>query len=295
MHALVAGWFSFENMGTTAGDLISKDIVCDWLREAGVSFDVALTSQFADAGAVDIYQADPNKYTDLVFVCGPFGNGWPVTDMLTRYSNCRMTGVNLSMLQPTSEWNPFTLLYERDDFTTSFPDIVFYGRKKRVPVVGLILAHKQKEYGKNSLHERANQSFEELIARTEMSVVHIDTALEKNAGGLRTAAEVETLIAAMDVVLTTRLHGTVLALKNAVPVIPIDPVAGGAKITLQVKSIGWPILFGADNVESVEMDKAFRYCLTEEATVKSAECAVRAIEITAERKRKFISDFVKLK
>ena len=47
---------------------------------------------------------------------------------------------------------------------------------------------------------------------------------------LRTAEEVESLIARMDVVLTTRLHGLVLALKHGVPVVAIDPIAGGAKL-----------------------------------------------------------------
>jgi hypothetical protein len=35
MKILVAGWFSFEGMGATAGNLLSKDIVCDWLDQAG--------------------------------------------------------------------------------------------------------------------------------------------------------------------------------------------------------------------------------------------------------------------
>ena len=42
MKALVAGWFSFEGMGATAGDLMVRDVVCDWLGEAGMAFDIAL-------------------------------------------------------------------------------------------------------------------------------------------------------------------------------------------------------------------------------------------------------------
>jgi hypothetical protein len=36
MKILVSGWFSFEQMGATAGDLYSKDIVCQWLDSASV-------------------------------------------------------------------------------------------------------------------------------------------------------------------------------------------------------------------------------------------------------------------
>ncbi len=46
----------------------------------------------------------------------------------------------------------------------------------------------------------------------------------------------------MDIVVTTRLHGMVLALKNGVPAIAVDPIVGGAKITQQARAINWPIL-----------------------------------------------------
>ena len=35
MKCLVAGWFSFEQMGATAGDLLAKDLVCSWVERAG--------------------------------------------------------------------------------------------------------------------------------------------------------------------------------------------------------------------------------------------------------------------
>lgn len=53
--------------------------------------------------------------------------------------------------------------------------------------------------------------------------------IEWNKGGLRSQDIIMSLISPMDLVITTRLHGTVLAIKNGVPAIPIDPVSGGAK------------------------------------------------------------------
>lgn len=38
-----------------------------------------------------------------------------------------------------------------------------------------------------------------------------------------------TVLSRMDVVVTTRLHGLVLALKCGVPVLAVDPVAGGER------------------------------------------------------------------
>ena len=68
--------------------------------------------------------------------------------------------------------------------------------------------------------------------------------------------------------ITTRLHGTVLSLKNEVPVIAIDPEIGGWKIRRQAELIGWPVVFNVDDVTEEALQKALEYCLTEEARVK---------------------------
>jgi hypothetical protein len=41
---LVAGWFSFEKGAATAGDLLARDVVCEWLESAGFAYDVALAA-----------------------------------------------------------------------------------------------------------------------------------------------------------------------------------------------------------------------------------------------------------
>jgi hypothetical protein len=277
MYTLVAGWFSFEGMGTTAGDLIAKDIICNWLTEAEISFDVAILDTFQKEGGIDWQKADPMQYTHIIFVCGPFGNGWPITDFLSRFSMSKLVGINLSLIESLDKWNPFTLLYERDSSRGSNPDITFYALPPKIPVVGVILVHKQKEYGDRARHEVANAAVERLTTSQEMSVIKIDTALENNLGGLRTPGEVEATIARMEVVITTRLHGTVLSLKNRVPVIPIDPIAGGAKITQQVRTLEWPVLFNVENLSDKAITEAFKYTLTEEAKRQARECSQKAI------------------
>ena len=61
-------------MGATAGDLLARDVVCRWLRESGVPHDVALAPPFR--GGVDWRAVDPRAYRHVVFVCGPFGDGY---------------------------------------------------------------------------------------------------------------------------------------------------------------------------------------------------------------------------
>jgi hypothetical protein len=67
VKALVAGWFSFEGAGATAGDLLAKDLVCEWLQHAGFSYDVALGPPFS--GGVDWMSVNPDEYhTSFSFV-----------------------------------------------------------------------------------------------------------------------------------------------------------------------------------------------------------------------------------
>ncbi len=274
MKILVAGWFSFEEMGATAGDILSKDVVCNWLTEAGYPFDVAKAPPFR--GGVDWRTVDPNAYSHIVFVCGPFGNGWPVTEFLERYKSCQLIGMNLTMLHDLNDWNPFDVLFERDSSERTNPDLSIAASSKRVPVVGLIQSHKQKEYRDRALQDIAHTIIHTFIESRELAVVEIDTRLDNNKTGLRTPAEIESLIARMDVVITTRLHGTVLALKQGVPVIPIDPIRGGAKIEKQVKTLGWPIVLYTESLTQNGMSGAFDYCLTGEAKQKARECIEKA-------------------
>jgi Polysaccharide pyruvyl transferase len=274
VKALVAGWFSFEGMGATAGDVLARDVACAWLERAGRRYDVAVAPPFT--GGVDWRSADPAEYAELVFVCGPIGNGPPLDELLARFAGSRLVGLDLSLLQPLREWDPFDVLVERDSERAARPDISLAAAAPHVPVVGLVLIHPQPEYGPRDRHAEANGALRDLVANREAAVVEIDTRLDANATGLRTAAEVESLIARMDVVLTTRLHGLVLALKNAIPVLAVDPVAGGAKISRQAQALGWPFALGAHELDERRLREAFEHCLTDEARAEAARVGARA-------------------
>jgi hypothetical protein len=287
MKTLVAGWFSFEQMGASAGDLLARDVVCDWLQVAGRPFDVALAPPFQ--GGVDWRSVDPTDYSDVAFVCGPFGNGEPVVDFLKRFEGRRLAGVNLSMLEPLDVWNPFDLLLERDSSAGSNPDLTFLSAAPRVPVVGVILIDNQQEYGKRDRLREANAAIRRLVASRRMAAVPIDTRLDENKTGLRTPEEIESLIARMDLVLTTRLHGTVLAIKNGVPAVAVDPVAGGAKIRRQAETIGWPVILASENLTAAALESAFDYCLTAEARAKAKACAAAAAETLKSARDRFLA------
>ncbi|MEA2094796.1 MAG: polysaccharide pyruvyl transferase family protein [Pseudomonadota bacterium] len=275
MRVLVTGWFSFEQMGASAGDLLARDLVCSWLKRAGCHYDVAVAAPFS--GGIDWRDSSADDYDAVLFICGPFGNGPPVTDFLEYFSGVPLFGLNLSMLQALDVWNPFQLLLERDSSEARRPDLVFLSSQPKVPVAGLILVHPQEEYGERAMHKVADAALQRLIKSREMAVIPIDTRLDENQGGLRTPGEVESLIAKTDVVITTRLHGMVLAIKNGVPPLVVDPIAGGAKILRQAGAIDWPVVFTADTLNQEELETALNFCLSDAGRQKAAQVYTGAV------------------
>jgi hypothetical protein len=70
MRVLVTGWFSFVHGEVTAGDALALDAVAAALSRAGVPYDEAWSPVFRPE-AMSLEDADPARYTHLVFVCGP--------------------------------------------------------------------------------------------------------------------------------------------------------------------------------------------------------------------------------
>lgn len=70
MKILLAGWFSYKMCGATAGDLITRDMVCDWLNNNDIEYDVALAAPFK--GGVELMSVNPVNYSHVIFVCGPY-------------------------------------------------------------------------------------------------------------------------------------------------------------------------------------------------------------------------------
>lgn len=269
-RALVAGWFSFVDGHATAGDLLARDVLCNWLDRVGLPYDIALAEPFS--GGVDWRRVDPTDYSHAFFVCGPFLQSRYEIEFIERFSQSRIVGINLSMVESKSVWNPFDLLLERDSPDLVRPDLVFASCAPEVPVVGICLV----ESYPGALVVEANEAVRRLIESSAMAVVHVDTRLDaERHNSLRNPAEVEALISVTDLLVTTRLHGMVLALKHGVPAIAIDPEPGGAKICRQAELLGWPFAFAADALDDQILQSAYGSCLSDAARAQARECAER--------------------
>jgi polysaccharide pyruvyl transferase WcaK-like protein len=83
-----------------------------------------------------------------------------------------------------------------------------------------------------------------------MTSIILDTLRYENPVKIENAVQYENLISRLDAVISTRLHGMVFALKRGVPVVAIDAIAGGAKVTAQAKAVGWPLVLNSDTIDA---------------------------------------------
>jgi hypothetical protein len=267
-RALLIGHYS------TVGDIEVLRYVENLLNELSIPFDVSPYKQsmvkfgenWVDAGRID-----PKVYTHLFVVCGPFRRNFienNVRFILDRFSHCVRIGVNLSMVERIDAYNPFDALLERDSDRICRPDLSLIEQVNRVPVVGLCL-------GNTRTHESANDALHRLVKRTNAACIPLDTEwpISKNKFGLGSPEQFESLCSRVDIMLTTRLHGTVLALKNGIPVIAVDSGAGGSKISRQVNILGWPEVFLASSVTDEILEAAFKRCLLPSAREQAMTCA----------------------
>jgi hypothetical protein len=273
-RVLVAGWFSFEGMGATVGDLLARDVVVEWLAGAGIGVDIALAEPFGDGP--DWRTLPSEIYAAVVFVCGPFGNGPPLTPFLERFGGRRLIGIDLTMLESPSIWNPFELLLERDSDRHVRPDLAFAAPYRTVPLVGVFQVHRQREYGSRGRHAAVREAIGRLFDRHTLARLDLDTRLDLPNPVGRTPEAIESVVRRMDVIVTSRLHGLVLALRHGVPALALDPIAGGAKLSRQASAVGWTASLRPEELSDEAVDRAFSYCLSAEARAAARSAATRA-------------------
>jgi Polysaccharide pyruvyl transferase len=318
-RALVAGWFSYPENFATAGDLMARDVACEWLSKAGIAFDVANAPPFEDG--VDWLTVDPDRYTDLVFVCGPVWFGrraelllrppavaralmrwaptlrrlrldpikrFPLELLVRRFAGAHQIGLDLTVIGSLAA-SPFDQLVERDSDRTIRPDIAYASAQTTVPVVGVLLVEPGSEYGRGPQAD-AEAAIAELIASSGVAHVDIDTRLDiGNRGGLTTAPQIESVIARMDCVITTRMHGLVLALRNGVPAVAIDPHPGGRKIFRQAEVVGWPHVVTIDKLVPEKLREALDVCLSPAGREQAQASQQRAAQLMLEVERDFVA------
>jgi hypothetical protein len=273
MRVLVTGWFSTEDGEITAGDMLARDTVCAWLAEAGVPHDVAMASGFREPHQLAAARADPERYSHVLFVCGPAESD-KIERLLSPFAGCRRIAVGISV--PTGGGALFDDVLARDGLGPPRPDLSLAAPAASRPVVAVTLAHPQPEYGARQRHAEADALLRELLRRTPAAPLPVDTRLAVDDELLCSDADqLQAVLSRVDAVLTTRLHGLVLALRAGVPAVALDPIEGGAKVAAQAAALGWPAVSTIGDAGLERLEGQLGWCLSAEGRSAAAAGARR--------------------
>jgi len=250
-RCLVAWWGALARGGETIGDLYAVIRACRLAQEAGYEVNLATSVTYRELRGFACVGWDtlmPAEVDLLMFVCGPLiGESAAFTALTDRYAGVPSVAAGVSVLTAAdgTVWNPFDVTLARDGVDPGFGDLA--GFRPRTPQVtqevrriGLCLRNAQREYGEAaSLHGAAAELARSATDRFAASVVELDTRLH---GRVEEAEAIERAFAAVDMVITTRMHGALLALAMGKPTLVIDQVRNGAKVSAVVGGLGWPVL-----------------------------------------------------
>ena len=81
-------------------------------------------------------------------------------------------------------------------------------------------------------------------------VIHIENSLSRSKNS---PAQIEAQYRNCDLIITSRFHGAMLALRHNVPVLAIDQIRGGAKVQNWVSTTGWLHVYLAEAIELERM------------------------------------------
>ena len=294
---ILVGWYgSFAGHGTV-GDLRSLEAVVSHL--VGLGFEVmhATAQPLTIAGAVrvDWTQIAQNSSDIVLFVCGPILKQHPQTrSFFARFQGLRLVGVGVSLMPDSHEnyLDPFDKVFARQGTTERFGDVAISAplpvpdtnpaEPNAVPVIGLALRGPQQEYGislclANEAKARFDALTNLLAQHGSLRVVTLENHLARSG---QAPEAIEAAYRECDLVLTTRFHGAIIALRQGVPFIAIDQISGGAKVLPLLEDLGWPALFDVSASTAIDIihrgldllaaDQTLILCQTQDRAVRNA-------------------------
>ena len=267
---ILIAWFgAFDGHGTI-GDLLSLQSLTNHLHNQNLNFDYTSYENFQNLAGkrVDWKKLNPNKYTIFIWVCGPILKNHPqLSEIFDKFINCTKIGVGVSLFRKEhfNYFNPFDFVFAREGITQVFDDIalaapiqhndiVSRGNKKEI-TIGLSLRGQQGEYGEdNCLFELTEKtikkSAENLLQNRKGKIVIIENHLKRSGVD---PEDIENLYSECDLVITSRLHGALMALRHSVPYIAIDQIKNGAKVYGILNNNKWPYVYKIEEINNEEI------------------------------------------
>lgn len=267
---IITGWFSHNT--ATFGDTQAMELVTKWLRDNNFDYTIS-ASENSRVKGTPLDKINFEDYDTLIYVCGPwFGRGIQFKLLGSNFAKhkdrIRKIGVDVSVMHDD---HGFDMLLPRDYFNNiKNPDLVFgVENSDSVPVVGFFMVHDQGEYGELQRHELVRQRVSEFFKQTNCHVIELCTHDTYDERGIfNNVQELESLLRKCDYVITTRMHGLVYSLKNNIPALAIDCVAGGAKVTAQAEAVGWPVIINGDGITVEDIETGVKAAIDNKDKIK---------------------------
>ncbi len=260
------GWSSPLHGESTAGDVLATQAVAERLRADGHEVDEAWSPAmhlaYGPRGGLLYDELDPQAYSTVVWVCGPVA-GPRVVEFHERFAHARRLAVGVSVLDPADPAvTGFDVVVPRDaPGRDPQRDLAARPVLDGLDVLGVFLTHGQGEYGTRRRHEEVTKVLGDWLGGLDVARLELETRLDPRDWRMpATAEQVLAIVARLDVVVTTRLHGMVLALRSGVPALAVDPVAGGGKVTAQARAWGWPCVLTAEGLDAAALDEQLAWC-----------------------------------
>lgn len=261
-------WWGARSRQGTVGDCLAVCNVVFALQQRGAEVEIAADRgfQFTGARSVNWWTVNPFRYRCVVFVCGPLTNSWYFRLLFSKFAWVRKVAVGVSVLEPRQRFTrSFDTIVARDGLPESHFDLAVAGEliphHAERPYVLVCLRGHQSEYGAAVCHSaRVDELIWHTTQRLGLPVKAVNMTVTPHTDAL---GHVHRSFSQARLVLTTRLHGALFALRHGVPFIAVDQIEGGRKLTSVVRKLGWEYLYPAD-VQQAGLDAACHRVLLDE-------------------------------
>ncbi len=286
---ILVTWYGSFSKNGTVGDYLSVNSLTHFLEKHNYDFDCASYKPFHNlkGNPIELENALPSDYDIIIFCCGPIlKNHENLNSLFEKFKTLYKVGIGVSLFPKDhfNFYNPFDFVLARENGTEMYEDIAIiashtkqtkYSNQEGLKI-GLILRNEQHEYGKKNCKSDKAYLYLMIIAKTLIgtretfsnklmklftkgapakasgTILEINNHLETS--GL-TPQEIENQYSECDLILTTRFHGSMLALRNDIPFIALDQIKNGAKVYKLVSQTGYPFVWKINKLSLNKLKK----------------------------------------
>ena len=239
-----AGSLDFQCKHTTVGDVMALYNVATRLVQRGLRPSIAWGGNLfeLDPLRVDIRAVPPDSVDCLVFVCGPLAKF--INVICDRFGRARKVAVGVSLIEELGTEKLFDAVVPRDSADMSTFDLAVadvgwphfrIDPRHQAPGVGVCLVGRQAEYFAADKSNTIAVMIDKIRSEYRIPTTELNTLIYPARPNIY-CAEME--LQSRQILVTTRMHATLLSVFHRIPVISIDQIAGGAKVTRLNAKVG---------------------------------------------------------